>query len=154
MLVTLRDYCISTQLHTWTVLPPTGIGQLLSHPRATHPLLICTFQHTTGGCDVGPTCNTQQLAIFLCATALVLVQLAPYQVNGWQNAPSTSTLLARHKIKATNTTVTLRTVQAPFHPTLLQEQQQLPALTTVLFHSEYSLFGIFNNACLHQQDNV
>jgi hypothetical protein len=100
---------------------------------------------------VGPTCNTQQLAIFLCTTALVLVQLAPYQMNGWQNAPPTSTLLARHKIKAANTNVTLRTVQAPFHPTLLQEQQ-LPALTIVLFHSEYSFFGIFNNACLYQQD--
>ena len=152
MLVTLRDYCICTSLHVWTVLPPTGIGQLLYHPRATHPLLICTLQHTTGGCDVGPTCNTQQFAIFLCATALVMVQLAPYQVNGWQNAPPTCTLLARHKIKAANTTVTPWTVQAPFHPTLLQGQ--LPALTIVLFHSEYSYFGIFNNAYLHQQDNV
>jgi hypothetical protein len=94
-----------------------------------------------------------QLAIFLCASALVLVQLASYQVNGWQNAPPTGTLLARHKIKAANTTVTPWTVQAPFHPTLLEEQQ-LPALTIVLFHSKYSFFGIFNNACLHQQDNV
>jgi hypothetical protein len=76
-----------------------------------------------GGCDVRPTCDTQQLAIFLCVTALVLVQLAPYQVNGWQNAPPTSTLLARHKVKAADTTVTPRTVQAPFHPTFLQEQQ-------------------------------
>jgi hypothetical protein len=83
----------------------------------------------------------------------VLVQLAPYQVNGWQNTPPTSTLLARHKIKAADTTVTLRTVQAPFNPTLLQEQQ-LPAVTIVLFHSEYSFFGTFNNAYLHQQDNV
>ena len=100
MLVTLRDYCICTQLHIWTALHPTDIGQLLSHPRANHPLLICTLQHTTSGCDVGPTCNTQQLAIFLYATALLLVQLAPYQVNGWQKAPPTSTLLARHKTKA------------------------------------------------------
>jgi len=154
MLVTLRDYCTCTQLHIWTVLPPTDIGQLLSHPRATHPLLICTLQHTTCGSDVQPTCNTQQLAIFLCTTALVLVQLAPYQVNGWQNAPPTSTLLARHKIKAADTAVTLRTMQAPFQPTLLQEQQQLPALTIALFQPEYSFFGIFNNAYLHQQDNV
>lgn len=152
MLLTLRDYCICTQLHIWTVLPPTGIGQLPSHPRATHPLLICTLQHTTGRCDVGPTCNTQQLAIFLCATALVLVQLAPYQVNSWQNALPTSTLLARHKIKAADTTVTPWTVQAPLHPTLLQEQQ-FPALTIVLFHSSIHS-GIFNNAYLHQQDNV
>ena len=126
------------------VLPPTGTGQLLSHLRATHPLLICTLQHKTGGCDVRPTSNIQQLAIFLCTTALVLVQLAPYQVNGWQNAPPTSTLLAWHKIKAADTTVTPWTVQTPFHPTLLQEQQ-LPALIIVLFHSEYSFFGIFNN---------
>jgi hypothetical protein len=101
---------------------------------------------------VGPTCNTQQLAIILCATALVLVQLAPYQVNGWQNALPTSTLLARHKIKAADTTVTPWTVQATFHPTLLQEQP--PASTIVLCNSEYSLFGIFNNAYLHQKDNV
>jgi hypothetical protein len=83
---------------------------------------------------VGPTCDTQQLAVFLCATALVLVQLAPDQVNGWQNASPTSTLLARHKIKAANTTVTPRTVQASSHPTLLQEQ--LLTLTVVLLYSE------------------
>jgi len=83
----------------------------------------------------------------------VLVKLAPYQVNGWQNTLPTSTLLARHKIKAADTTVTLWTVQAPFQPTLLQEQQ-LPALTTVLSHSEYSFFGIFNNVYLYQQGHV
>ena len=147
----LRDCCICIQAHIWTVLPLTGIGQLLSHSRATHPLLICNLEYTTGGCDVGTTWNKQQLAIFLCATALMLVQLAPDKVNGWQNTQPTSTLLAWHKIKATNTTVTPRTAQAPFHPTILQVQQ-LPAWTIVLFHSEYLFFGIFNNACLHQQD--
>jgi hypothetical protein len=69
----LRDCCICAQLHIWILPPPTGIRQLVPHPRAhsvnlaTHPQLICNLQHTTGGCDDGPTWHTQQLAIFNCA---------------------------------------------------------------------------------------
>lgn len=65
-LVTLREHCICTQLHVWTVLPPTDIGQLLSHPSAHNRLLWCetNLQHTAA-CHIslchcisaGPACS-------------------------------------------------------------------------------------------------
>jgi len=45
-------------LYTTTDMDSVNSNRQWTAARATHPLIICTLQHTTGGSDVGPTCNT------------------------------------------------------------------------------------------------